>query len=149
MLVLCCRDHLSIGGIGVRYLPDEAQAHVDILRREEAAAMGVVVEEEDGILHLEEVVWGVTEVEEGGIVGDMVVVVVAVGEVEMGGVIVIVHARDHEVRIGIQGEIGVAEGGDEVRVIAVFQVGVLRLLQGGEVGLGVGVPCRGGGEIGV
>jgi len=69
--------------------------------------------------------------------------------VGMGGVIVIVHDRDHEVRIGIQGEIGVVEGGDEVRVIAVFQVGVLPLLRGGEVGRGVGVLCLGEGEIGV
>jgi len=142
MSVLCCRERLSIGGIGVLCLPDEEVDLVDTPHRGEGVDMVVG---EDGILHQEEVVWEGTEVEEG-IVGDMVVV----GEVEMGGVIVIVHDRDHEVRIGIQAEIGAAvEGGDEVRVIAVFQVGVLRLLRGGEVGRGVGVLCRGGGETGV
>ena len=141
MLVLCCRDRLSIGGIGVLCLLDEEVDLVGIHRRGEGVDMVVG---EDGILHREEVVWEGTEVEEG-IVGDMVVV----GEVEMGGVIVIVHDRDHEVRIGIQAEIGAVEGGDEVRVIAVFQVGVLRLLQGEEVGRGVGVLCLRGGEIGV
>ena len=146
MLVLCCRDRLSIGGIGVLCLLDE-DLDLDLVgTRHRGEGVDMVVGE-DGILHREEVVWEGTEVEEG-IGGDMVVVVV-VGEVEMGGVIVIVHDQDHEVRIGIQGEIGVVEGGDEVRVIAVFQAGVLRLLQGGEVGRGVGVLCLGEGETGV
>jgi hypothetical protein len=120
---------------------------VDLVGIHRRGEEGDMVVGEDGILHRGEVVWEGIEVEEG-IGGDMVVVVVE-EEVEMGGVIVIVHDRDHEVRIGIQGEIGAVEGGDEVRVIAVFQVGVLRLLRGGEVGRGVGVLCLGGGEIGV
>ena len=103
----------------------------------------MVVVGEDGILlHGEVDLEGIEGVVREDIEADMVV------DLEMGEVILIVHGRDHEVHIGIQAEIE-PEGGDEVPVIAAFQVGVRLLLRGGEVARGAEVPCRGGGGIGV
>jgi hypothetical protein len=100
---------------------------------------GDLVAEEDIHRH-DEVGWE-------GIGGDIVVVDMAWG-LGMGEVILIVRDQDHEVRIGIQEEIGAEEGGDEVQVIAVSQVEVLPQHRGGEVGLGVEVHYLEG-EIGV
>lgn len=134
MLVLFLQDLLLVEDLEV-LLPQPDVDHVDIL------PPGEVVMEDD-FLHLEEV-----GVEVGVVKEDLGVDIVVDLDLGMEGVTPIVHDREAEALIGILEEIAAEE--DEVRVIAVILVGVLRLLLEEGVELGVKVLYLDGGGIGV